>query len=597
MKTSRCFVSIPAARTIVWLSVFVCCTAQTIFAGIEPDFLMDSDPQLNVPAPVSNFNPELKKLWMAALERPEADMQRMAAETIARAHQSGMPDLIEAVPVLEKILLAESSHAASRFAAARALIVFDSRKSSLQLFEASQASGSDLRQLIEPSLAAWDYDPAGQMWLKRIESPGTKRRDLVLAIRGLAQLHEQSALPSLLTMALDLARQPDLRLEAAAAIGEISKAGLEGDAERLARDTRTPQFVNQLCAIRFLAQHTSKSAQQLLIGLATHTQPVVAASALQRLNSIDSTLVVPLAESAMKSSDPRVRLEGAKAFLKSPTIERVALLIQLLADPHPGVRREVCEGLVGVAEQPDLTDPIHNGAMQVLAGDSWQGQEQAALLLGARDHEPASARLVELLESPRDEVLIAAAWSLRKLAVPETVPALIDKARRQTEVRKNGVKNDAVVSDQITLLFETLGVLKATDAMPLLLEYVPKQLQLGERPRGAAIWAIGLIEEGTRNAQIEEAFIDRIKDFDDLKPESFFVKQMSVIALARMNAVDRAPMLSDMVPKFPNPPEFAAAMRWSVKKLTGEEFPPPKPPIARHIQWFLEPLPGAAEIP
>ena len=564
---------------------------------ISPDFLMDSDPQLEIPAPVANVNPAYKKLWIAALQRPEADMQRMAAETIARAHEAGMPDLIEAVPSLEKILQAESSHPASRFAAARALIVLDSRKSSQQLFEVSQTSGSELRQLIEPSLAAWHYEAAAPIWLQRLESPGTKRRDLVLAIRGLAELHAQSAVPPLLTIAMDLGREPDLRLEAAAAIGKISETGLEGDAERLARDMRTPQFVNQLCAIQLLAQHTSTSAQQLLLSLATHKEPVVAVAALQRLNSIDSTLVVPLAESAMKSSDPRVRLEGARASLKSLTIDQVAPLILLLADPHPGVRREVCQGLVDVADQPDLTDSVHKGAMQILAGESWQGQEQAAWLVGMRDYELASERLVALLESPRDEVLIMAAWSLRKLAVQETVPALIDKAKRQTELRKADLPNDAAVSRQISLLFEALGVLKATDAMPLLMTYVPKQLILGERPRGAAIWAIGLIHEGTRNPEIEEALSDRIQDFNELTPENLFVKQMSVIALTRMNAVDLAPMLRELVPQFSSSPPLAAAVRWSVRKLTGEELPPPKPPIAPHIEWFLEPLSESAETP
>lgn len=296
----------------------------------------------------------------------------------------------------------------------------------------------------------------------------------------------------------------------------------------------------------------------------------------------------------MKNPDAQVRLEGARAFLKSPTLERIAPLISLLADPHPGLRREVCEGLVAVAGQSELKDPVHNGAMQILAGDSWQGQEQAAILLGMGDHEPAAARLVELLESPRDEVLTTAAWSLRKLALPETAPALLDKAKRQTELRKTGVPNDTAVSLQITLLFESLGVLKVADALPLMLEYVPNQQLLGDRPRGAAVWAIGLIQEGTPNPMIEEALMDRITDFNDLKPESFFVKQMCLIALARMNAVDHGPTLRELIPKFPNPPGLALALRWSIRKLTGEEFPPPELPVNQQMEWFLEPLKEAA---
>ena len=568
----------------------LCVIAQSPSVAREVDFLIDTDPELDVPPPISRFNPALRALWITALERPEIDMQRMAAETIGRAHQSGMPDLIETVPALEKILVAESSHPASRFAAARALIVLDSRKSSQQLFQVSQASGAEIRQLIEPALAAWHYDPAGPMWKMRLESPGAKRRDMILAIRGLAELREQSSVSMLLAIATDAGREADLRLEAATALGKIAESGLEENAERLTRSTRTPLYVDRLCAIRFLAQHTSVPAQQLLIGLATHAEPVVAAAAMQRLNAIDSTLVIPVAESAMKSSDAQVRLEGARAYLKSPTPERIAPLIQLMADPHPGLRREVCDGLVTAAGQPEFKDLIHQGAMQILAGDSWQGQEQAAMLLGMGDYEPAAVRLVELLESPRDEVLTAAAWSLRKLALPETAPALLDKAKRQTEIRKSGVANDVAVSRQITLMFEALGVLKAKDAVPLLLEYVPNQQLLGDRTRGAAIWAIGLIQEGTRDPAIEEAFLDRITDFNDLKPESFFVKQMCMIALARMNAVDQSEKLRELMPSFPSPPELAVALRWSIRKLTGEEFPPPEPAVRPQIEWFLEPL-------
>ena len=80
---------------LVWLAIHLCCAGQFVFAAIEPDYLMDSDPQLRLPAPVENFNPAMKALWMMALERPEIDMQRMAAETIARAHQYGIPDLID----------------------------------------------------------------------------------------------------------------------------------------------------------------------------------------------------------------------------------------------------------------------------------------------------------------------------------------------------------------------------------------------------------------------------------------------------------------------------------------------------------------------
>ena len=109
---------------------------------------------------------------------------------------------------------------------------------------------------------------------------------------------------------------------------------------------------------------------------------------------------------------------------------------RLLDDPHPAVRGSVREALYALAQRPDLGDSIRQVATQVLAGDRWRGLEQAALLLAALDHKPAAPRLVELLEFGRPEVGVAAGWGLKKLAVPETLPAMLDKATRQTAARK-----------------------------------------------------------------------------------------------------------------------------------------------------------------
>ena len=572
---------------LVWLGVSLCCTSQAMFAAIDPDFLMDSDPQLGVPQPVASFNPALKTLWMSALERPEIDMQRMAAETIARAHEHGMPDLIETVPELEKILLAESSHPAARFAAARALIVLQSRNSAAKLFDASKVSGADFRQLIEPALARWDYPPARAIWQDRLDAPETNRRDLILAMRGLAQVREQAALPKLMSCAGDLTDSSDIRLEAATAVGQIADTGLEQSANRLAHDTRTPYFTNQLCAIRFLARHHSEAARQLLIELARHEEPVVAATSLSRLNEIDSELVLPLVESALKSRDPHVRMQGATAYLRLPSVDRIGPLCELLADPHPRVRQVVSEGLLLLSEDPEFHDSICGGAFQVLAGNRWQ--TESVLLLGELEYKPAANRLVELLESPRPEVMVAAAWALRKVAAPETIPALIDKASRQTEHRKH--ETTPGLDEQVAHLFEGLGVLKAMDAAPVMRQYIPKEHYIGDHSRGAAIWAIGRLKEGTRDSRLEDELSERIRDFADKQPETPRVKRMCVIALARMNAADQSPLLRGMVSRTQRPIELAVTLRWAVKQLTGEELPPPEPLSIEQGNWFLEPIP------
>ncbi|MEO1998574.1 MAG: HEAT repeat domain-containing protein, partial [Planctomycetaceae bacterium] len=469
--------------------------------------------------------------------------------------------------------------------------------------EASQAYGADLRQLVEPALATWGNALAKTVWIERIGTAETRPRDLILAIRGLGETAEQSVLSDLLSVTSDLTRNPQFRLEAAIAAGKIAETGLEQHADRLARNTRTPLFVNQLCAIRLLARHSSEGARQLLIDLASHEEPVVDAAALQRLNEIDSSLVLPLAKSAIQSSDPQVRRQGAMCMLRLPAVSHIAPLSKLLADPHPGLRREICEALLRLSEQPELGELIRDAALQVLAGDSWQGQEQAALLLGVLEHQPAADRLVELLESPRLEVRLPVAWALRKVAVQETIPALIDQARRLTVRRRN--EEQPGLDEQVAHLFEALGVLHAVDATPLLLEeYVPKRAGW-HLSRGAAIWALGRLNEGTRDAEIEAALTERILDFEPQPTERLLVKQMCAIALGRMQAVDQAPMMrqyatSDDVQIAPSdsaPSDHSnavmrlnLALRWAVRELTGEELPPPNPLTVGQGSWFLEPL-------
>jgi hypothetical protein len=185
--------------------------------------------------------------------------------------------------------------------------------------------------------------------------------------------------------------------------------------------------------------------------------------------------------------------------------------------------------------------------------------------------------------------MVTAAWALRKVAAKETIPAIIDKARRQTEQRKNEVQPG--VDDQVAHLFEACGLLKATDVAPLLIQYIPKVHIMGERSRSAAIWSIGRLMEGVRQQKVEDALIDRISDFAPRNPESPLVKQMCLVALARMKAVDRAPELRDLTATGVFPVKVALAIRWAVKELTGEELPPPQPRPADQGRWFLEPVP------
>lgn len=576
---------------LCWLTL-VCLTASPVRGEIRVEFVMDRDPDVTPPEPILVFPKNVLPLWLKALARPEAEMQRMAAESIAQAHAYKLANIHEATPALIKIVTAAESHSSARFAAARALIVLDAKDAAAALLEASRKHGSDLRQLVEPALAKWKFEPARNVWRKRLEIPSTRLRDLILAIRCARESGDESCAETLLAITHDPFRPVAARLEAARSAGALKKSELEDHAQRF-RNSASVTILNRLCAAALLDQHRSAAAVTALTQLAQDAEPSVAAAALSSLNANDPSLVVPLAEQAMRNDDANVRLQGVNAYVARPTPERVTVMARLLDDPHTGVRGTVRESLFRLTRVAELDSPIRAVATSVLAADGWRGQEQAALLLAALDHKPAATRLVELLESPRDEVLVSAAWGLRQLALPETLPAMLDKATRQTEFRKKTVPPDSL-DVQVALLFEAMGQLNYTPAEGLLRRYIPKDYDMGELSRSAAIWALGHFHAGKANEELAKQLYERLTDPGTMPPEMEGVRVMCIISMGRIKTRTQIePLRKILAPKDPAnyaPDRRSMAFRWAMKELTGEEMPPPKQPISTLTDWFLIPL-------
>lgn len=570
-----------------WLAMF-CLTVATARAEIRVEFAMDHDPDVTPPESVMVFAENLLSLWLKALARPEAEMQRMAAESIAQAHPFNLANIQNAKPALIKVVSADESHSAARFAAARALIVLDAKDAAAAMLDASQRHGTDLRQLVEPVLAKWKFEPARKVWQKRLSTPSTHMRDLILAIRCAREAGDESCVEALLAISHDPFRPVAARLEAARSAGSLKKSGLEGNAERF-RSTASAGILDRLCAAALLDQHRSEAAVAALSLLAQDAEPSVAAAALTSLNANDPSLVVPLAEQAMRNDDANVRQQGVSAFVARPTPERVTIVARLLDDPHSGVRATVRESLFRLARMAELDSPIRAAASAVLAANSWRGQEQAALLLAALDHKPAAGRLVELLESPRGEVMVSTAWGLRQLAVPETLPAILDKAARQTEFRRTTVPPDSL-DVQVGLLCEALGQMKYAPADELLRRYVPKDHTMGELSRSAAIWALGHLHADKPDEDLAKQLFGRLTDPGTMPPEAERVRIMSVITMARMKTRTQWEPMRKVLAPMSGPNRYSMAFRWAMKELTGEVIPVPKPTISTRHGWFLEPL-------
>ena len=622
--------------------------------GVRIDFATELDPKIDPPTVVRHFSPRLKPLWLAALERPEAEMKRRSAETIAEAHRRGMPGLAETVPVLLKTLETPDQHPIVRLSVARALVVLDARQAAPVLWKCAGEGGLDMTQLVEPALARWHYAQAREAWLRRLEVPDTRQTLIVLAIEGLGAVREPRAVPRLKSLVRDEDAPPDLRLKAATALGTIQTEGLEDEAKRLAADRSPAAILNRLAAARLLVRHRGGPAQSLLLELAGDPEPAVAAIALGRLLEIDPMLVkVPMLQTLVMGPDANVRRLAAEFLVRHRTPETVALLGPVLDDEHPAVRAYVRDSLVELAKAAELDAPVRQAAMKMLATDRRRGLEQAAMVLGALDHKPAAMQLVELLDfrpprepppapkptaagsgsfhvrgnrgpqvppapppQPEDRtanpVNVAAAWALRRLAVPATAEGIAKKLGREMDWTK--AFNDALIQgkppgalppsqatyDVAEQLIQAVGVLRYRPFDARLREFLPLvsrmaqiprlSLVMQDRLRGTAAWALGHLYADEPNEALTGKLIERLNAVTG--EEDLFVGRMAAVSLGRMKASSAVPLLRKLYNAAGTESMLNDACGWALRRITGERIPDPirkNREIDESSNWFLVP--------
>lgn len=599
---------------MIWL-----CSKPTPIVAVEIDSAMLIDPALESVQETAVFSPKLKPLWLAALERPESDLKRQAAEAIAKAARLGMPDLDDFVDPLLRELAVDKIHPLVRLAVARALIQLNAHKASAALASRAQSDGLDVAQLVEPALARWDYRPHRDVWLARLESSDSSQRRLMLAIRALRQVREPLAAGRLRQLAMDQSQRADVRLESAQAAAMIGSDDFTALANQLLSTPHDRQVTNRLVAAQLLTGDTSTQAHLVLRELAIDPEPAVASIALKIILNVDPHLVADVTDQLANSGDTNVRSVTVELLRSQQTPAAVDLLASLLADPHPALRTKACDALVSLATVEQLARQVRQVVTRTLESPQPAAVQQAALAVGALRHLPAAERLVSLLDAPESDVNLAAAWALRQLADPTIAPAIMDKIGRETKRRLELIKqlapivaaNPYVVPDyppidasnsQLEQLIQALALMRYKDAEPLLRTFLPKppRPQLGEPPvletekqvvlRAAANWGLGVYHGDNASDQLRQALRERLGDTHPKHPEHPLVRRMSAISLARMH--DRPAV--DMMRELCEPPkaytELGRACRWAMYEITGEA-PPDLPAIPRSkTDWFLVPF-------
>jgi HEAT repeat protein len=580
---------------LVWVPALAC--------GDELDSVMYAQPEIPVSRVVKTYPAGLLELWVPALEHPEREVRSRAALALAQAHEGGMPGTASAVPALIRLLDRTDEPPAVVASAVRALVVLDARGAAPAFLRLAKSEDPDLCPVVELALAHWDHKPARDVWLERI-APTPLHRHGAQAIRYLGMVRDERAAPRLRELALSDEAAPPVRLAAARALGEIRTSGSEADAMKLSGAGGPPGRTARLVAASLLRRHTGAEAVQLLQGLARDPDPTVALVAVTRLGELDPGHVLPVLSAVLLNEGAEVRGQGVAAMVRTPSDEHVRTLARRLSDSHPNVRVQARQGLRGLAA--DRRALVIEQTMSVLNGGKWQGQEQAAILLAQLDHKPAAERLVKLLTTNRPEVAVSTGWAVRQLAVPETLPAVLDhvKARHAALLRPappawlREVTPEAL-DRQLSQLVQFIGQARYEKADPALRALAPRFLRPGMPPvfspvrpeaRAAALWALGLIHEGKPDDALVALVQERLTGDGSAGRDDPRVRRMAAVALAHMQAQQSLPALKAFADGTkPTAEVVPNACRWALGQLTREPVPPTGVVEVPQRDWFLVP--------
>jgi HEAT repeat protein len=562
-------------------------------AGEGIDSIMLRDPVLVKSTIVQVFGDDLLPLWLQMLARPEAEYKVRAAGTIADAHRRGMKGLSTAVPKLIAELDKKDAPSAVRVALVQALSVLDAKEAAPAMHRAATDGDIDVRQIVDPCLTRWQYEPVRATWLERIQVKPSQR-GTILAIRGLLAAKDERAIPRLRAIASAADELPPVRLEAAAALAELQPRGLEPDARKLGGEAGPRGIDARVVAATLLRRHDGADAIALLQAFIRDPEPTVAARAMTRLVELDPKHAAPVLDAALANPDAAVRLLAVDALRRDPTDANYRKLGDRLADPHPDVRTKARLAFLELAKTPAGSAAARREGMRILAGSFWGGLQQAAILLGQLDHEAATARLLQLLSHERHEVFVTAAWSLRALDVAETTAPALDifKARHRIAM-KDATKLSARVQqgldEQLSQLAQFLGTQKYAPASAALRTLIPA----GSGPmetRAAAIWALGKIHEGQTNLGFEGLVEGRLNATMPTDLEPIIIRRMCALTLGRVRATGTVKSLRTHYGGKPSQDDVSNACGWALERITGEKVPPPGIEEERMINFFAIPI-------
>ncbi len=525
-------------------------------------------------------------------EMNDDELQETAALSLARVAREKLQDISGSTDILLKHV---ESHLSLRvrFACARALVHADLRESGAALLKLDEYADDSQRLWIDPALARWKVAAAADVWKQRLAADSETTVAVSLACDGLAALGDPQASDLLQSVLHGKLLAYEKRRAAARALCVLAPDRAFAEAKLFTGGS----VLDRLLGIELLSSAKPEAHTGMFLLCADDSDGVASAAwtALFRLNPDALILALP---TGRNHRDTFVRMTAARMMRLFPDVEHSGWLNEQLSDKHLEVRNFAREMLFLVAEeQAPLRDGIIAMASNTLTANSenWQGIEQSLLLLGQLRAAQFSDRCVPLLEHPRNEVLVTAAWLLHLFPDEAVEEAVRKHLLRNEEMFKNSALAlaGAEIGEQSSYLIQYAGLMRLKDMQAYMTPNFSKSAPGGPFKRAAAMWTLGLFHENEPVPDLVKSFLERLADRGGpppVPPEQDDVRRMSTVALGLMRAKTAVPGLMEAYQIDPPETVIPDSARWSLA-MTGEPMPGPLTADLRLVGgWRLSPV-------
>ena len=568
---------------------------------IKNDWPMFADPVMLHEQKILVVADRLIPTWLAALASEANEIRVDAVETIRMASVKKLPGLEVTIDPLIAICADKENSKVLRHTAASALVLQDAKQAESVFVEAVTAGEFEMSLIVEDALRRWQSEALLDIWRKRIERP-TSISLMRLAFNGLASNGSDDDHQQLVDYAVNRANRNSLRLEAAQAIAAYSKRPYLTEAAALSIGTSSDLVIAAALASPTPGEQEQDQAVEINQRLCASLSYVASGLAAQSLIAWNPQSILELSEVLESHRNKRSRLAYVTALYETVASDTLVTLAQYLDDADPELRTQVRNWLIQLAEQPELRPGIIQVTQRSVSSDSWRVQEQGLHMAVELEQTQVALDALGLLTSERAEVLVTAAWALRRLQVTATLaPALAYCDGRKLEFLGEKLPRDLEfsINEQFAHLYQMFGQMKYKPASKLLQQFTRKEQALRFRVRASAAWALGKIWEGdlTGDPEVAKLLFTRLTDEAPIPPEDVLVKRMCAIGLARMGS--NTPETIAALHKYreqtmrsgePGFNSLHTGASWALTELTGESFPDPIPEDYNEGPWLLSPF-------